>query len=407
MDQSTAEPVTANVDGWTVQSSSMHRPSEAELTEAISDSPPVVAAPPPAEPAVQPPAEDAAVVPPPAADAAPPVPTPPPAVSPAVQARIDKSIRAQRDAERDRDAARYRAEQLEREIASLRTAPPLAAPPVAPPAAPPATDPAAAAAAAPPTPPPAAGDTAQEPQWAEFEARGESWEDYQKAWRTWNHETTVAAATAAAQATVKERLEQAAKTDAAARHKHDTEIRFQARMDAMRAKNPDYDQLVAANEDLLAPLNSPYLEHLMLYTNDGADILLDIVRDPAAAAVLAEFKPTRAVVDAIGMSGAPRALLAHFAAHPDEMNSLIASSDPRTVFMTLGSLEARLTGAKSSASPGAVPATTPRPAPPLRPVAGVSTTAGAGSTAPGDDEPFGPEYVRKGNRADAERRRGL
>jgi hypothetical protein len=395
MDPTAAEPVTAEVDGWTVQSSSMNRPTETELKESLDGTPPPDGETPVETPPVEPAAPETPVV-----DPAAPVAPKPKGVAPELQARIDKSVRAQREAERDRDAARYRTEQLEREIATLRSAPPPVVP-VAP--APSAADPAAVPPTAPVAAAPPAG--APEPLWADFEAKGESWEDYQQAWRTWNHQTTVAAATAAAQATVKERLEVAQREEAATRHQRDTESRFQARLDLMRAKNPDYDELVAANGNTLDALNSAYLEHLILYTNDGAEILLDIVRDPAAAAVLAEQKPTRAIVDAIGLSDNPRALLGYFAQHPEEMQRLNAATDARAVFMTLGSLTARLTGAPSAASPGVVPATPLRPSPPLRPVAGVSTTAGAAASP--DDVPFGPEYVRLGNRADTERRRGL
>lgn len=395
-------PVSAEFDGWTIQSASKSAPmTEAALKESLGATPEQAKAPAPAATPDPPAAETGDDAPAPPAVAVttdtPAAPAAPPKDKRDPEKRIGDITGKWRSAERERDAERTRRESLERELTELR-AKATAPPPVA------ETKPTAA--------PVTAGKPA--PDWDQYEADGKSWKQYTLDHNAWSAEEMDRRANAAAEATAAklqaEFKAQRDKSDADRKQlaqdieEQAVQRQHQARMAKARAKYADLDTLVHQN---LADLDSPFLRDVIVSTDEGAELLYHLASKPDEAHILAQLQPSQAVGDAIRDADSPLRLLSHFAQHPDEF-SRINALPPQRALLALGRLDRQLEDARPGPSPTPVPPPVTRAAGPIRPVVPAPTT-GSGSRVSVDDLAFGPDYVHQANKAeaDARKRRGL
>lgn len=405
-------PVTVEQDGWILSSGSSHAPTEADLKAALNDADvpaaakPVVedpATPAVVEPAAEPPVEEVAAAgetpaveePPaagdePAADAVATTPAKLPKKHYRTQLRIDRLTAEKSALDAQLTEERRQREQLQRDLEAARRGD-----------TPVVTEPEKPAVAEP------------RPMWqgaTGMEAQGKSYEEFLEAVDAWRDKDNARVVKAQVDAT----LEAARQKDKDERTRTETETStrqaaeaYQARIVAARVKHPDFDAVITEN---LADLpSSPMVNALVTQTDEGAEILYHFATHPDVAEIVAEFEPTRPMMDAFLDSKTPLKLLSHFAQHPDEFHRL-TTLRPVSVIREIGALEAQLGVAPRTGSTPVVPAVT-RAAPPLRPVAGgAQRPNGAKPTTTAADIEFGPEYIAAANREEAatdRRRRGL
>lgn len=379
-------PETATIvtdDGWTTASA-----SSPALKQAVADAAAPAA---PAAPVQTPPAPPAAE----ATPAAPVVEGDKPAEAEAAQAkpkrnpvpRINELTGKWRNAEGELAAERTRTASLEQELATLRSA----------------QSPAPTAPAPDPVKP--------APDWDAYEADGKSWKEFEKDRTAWfnaevDRRSTVAAERAAAKVQESIKAEQAKdaedrKTQAKTAADAERQAKHKARIDKAREKYADLDELVAQN---LEDVKSPFLFGLIQNTDEGGEILYHLASKPDEAHLLAQLDPSPAMAAAMTEHDHPLRFLSYFAQHPDEF-SRINDLSPARALLALGRLDKQIEDA--SRGPSSTPAPPPmtRAAGPIRPVVQPpSTGPGARGSSPSDLE-FGPEYIRRQNKIEADRKR--
>src|SRR3990167_2349222 len=306
---------------------------------------------------------------------------------------------------RDVDALTYQKHQAQRELDDLTAkAASLRAGLQPAPAAPPAPRPAPAAEADPgPMPePPKYRDFATD---EEFAAAETTWRTAMGAWQTARDTALEQRITGG----IDSRLT-AAQAEAPARR---AEAAMAQRLDAARAKHPDWAEKTAALRDLRSAwydpathgpaTATPFLSDLAQHhTADGAELLPWLWADPARAQVLADLRPTRPLRDALVLAPSILPLLEFFAT-PDGTRAFedLKRMHPIRMNHALGALSARLT----AASPGPAPAAhvMTKAVPPAKPPAGTPGARRDG-TPPGPDT-FDNWYAAEDARELAERKR--
>lgn len=379
---SMARPVSsASVDGWDVESSSAEQPSNEQLAARLRDEPE------PATTTAATPESDGLDD---DGDDAPDRETP---ANGTEQPKKKKLTAAERKAvlqaefnalTRQREDARraFEAEEAERQRARAARLEPSKAEPVAD--------------KVPDTPAEAAKlEVADgQPDWDDYEARGETFSKYQKDLRAFFKTEAVKEARLAATSVVTSMLASSKEQELAAAE----EAREDARREAAAKKYPDWAEKVAAN--LADVPQTAFMATVVRRHPAGMDLLYQLAEHPAEAKILATLEMTRPIMDVIKESDDPAPLLLYFARHPEE-HARIAHLEPPRQLLALGRLSAHLSdeGANTGSPTPTPPVTSARP--PIRPVGATRSAGGAR----GDDEDldFGPEYVRR----ETERQRTL
>ena len=366
-------PVTAEHDGWTMQSASVGVRQEKTVTpesmleevreaEAPTGDDAAPAADPDAPPAEAAPATDKPAEPPKKKTAA------------ERQAELQAQINA---LTRSRHELRRAVEAEEARLAKLKA------------------DQAAPAA-------PAASDDG--PTWAAFEAEGKSWDEYATAWRAHVKAEALREGKAEAARLVDERLQQQQAQTA-----EQTALEaYRARLATVKATRPDFQDVVDAG--LGDVPQTPFMTAFVMDHPKGPDVLYQLAQAPEVAHTLATISPsfTDVIWQVVKDETDPYPLLQYFAQHPDEVASLVAAP-ARTALLALGKLSARLSplspdGANASRTgTPSVAAVTRAPAP-IRPVGGTRSSGGPPTNLV--ELPI-EDYVREANRQEREQRRRL
>lgn len=340
------QPVTAEHDGWKIESASAQPVTPAELVQRMGGpeapavvEPPKVETPPAAEsdePVVADKPAAAVVAAPAVADPAAP-PAKPKKADP--QARINEATRLRHAAERETAAATARAEAVQRELEAERAknAPP---PVVAKPAV-----------------------ELVEPKEDDFETYGA----FQTALRAYDRAVITAEADARIARTLDERdakAREASSADRLARAHAQRVAAFNDRLDAARTEHADLDAII----DTPIPLSAPM-----------KDIIVD-----------SEVGPQMWI---------------YLHGHPEECER-IARLHPLIAIREMGGIEREIKLQRAAHSgPAAVAPPISRARPPLKPGAGSVPTASASETRVDTiATPFGPEWIRAENRREQARR---
>lgn len=129
-----------------------------------------------------------------------------------------------------------------------------------------------------------------------------------------------------------------------------------ARLDAAKAKHPDWDTVKESFADLRSswydpakhgPSSTPFLVDLaMNNVDEGAELLHWLGSHPDEAQVLADLQPTRALRDALVMAPSPIALMAHFATDAGQNDwNAIKVMHPIRAAQAVGALSAQVAAA--------------------------------------------------------------
>ena len=161
------------------------------------------------------------------------------------------------------------------------------------------------------------------------------------------------------------------------------------RLEAARAKHPDWDEKATALRDIRSswynpehhgqvrtPFLSDLAQSLMASNNEeGAELLHWLGSDPARAQQLADLLPTRPLRDALVMAPSVIPLLEHFAT-PDGATEFEAlkGMHPVRLFQAVGAISARLSAAPRGSAQPAHPITAASPA--VKPPVGTAGVRG-------------------------------
>jgi hypothetical protein len=241
--------------------------------------------------------------------------------------------------------------------------------------------------------PPAPPQLANKPQWAKYEEEGKSYEDFLDDRAEYDRQQTIAI--------TRHELQQREKAayDRAREAQQHTLIEQHAqahdkRINDAAQKHEDFFEVVQKNLSDIP--DNPFLVDVIQHHDQGAEILYHLAQNPDEARVLSTSRMSQPVGDAIAMSDSPVLLLSHFAQHPQELDRL-NRLHPATALVALGELKAQLAAAKD----GSATTEISNAKPPIRPVGGGRTTAPKNP----DDLPFGPEWIRRENQRDRERKK--
>ena len=225
-----------------------------------------------------------------------------------------------------------------------------------------------------------------EPDWDNYEEAGKTFSQYQKDHSAWLRKVMTAEADARAERKAgeilsAERERMMAVADVA---------RQEARLDAIKAKKPDFEERVAANLDDVP--QTPFMAAVVRNHAAGYELLDYLADHPAEAQILATFQWTRPMMDAVKASPDPTPLLSYWANHP-QAQARVAHLEPVPALMALGRLAAELSGpGANTGSPRQTPPVTAAK-PPIRPL---GATRSATDASRDEDEPeFGPAYVKR------------
>jgi len=234
---------------------------------------------------------------------------------------------------------------------------------------------------------------ANKPQWAKYEQDGKSYEEFLDDRAEYDRQQTIALTRqelaerekATADRVRQSRVNAIVEQNAEA---HDRRINEAAQ------KHEDFFEVVEKNLSDIP--DNPFLVHVIQHHDQGAEILYHLAQHPDEARVLSTLKMSQSVGDAIGMSDVPAQLLSHFAQHPQELDRLNRLR-PEVALVALGELKAQI----GAANYGSARSGISNAKPPIKPVGGGRSSPSKGA----DDLPFGPEWIRKENQRDRERKK--
>ena len=205
------------------------------------------------------------------------------------------------------------------------------------------------------------------PVYAEFETDA----DYAAAVKTWRTETAAwqAARDTRLTSSVTEQVEARFKQERADRAAADQDRAVMARLAKIHTTHPDFAEKAAANA-ALEQVASPFLHDMITNTEDGPELLYDLVSDPEMALALGALElPTRPLADAVRSSPQMRTLIHYFATDDGaEEFQRLRMLQPVAVIREIGRLEARLEAADRGPAPLARPITSAIP--PAKPPVG-------------------------------------
>lgn len=362
-------PSTAEVDGWEVESSSVNQPTNSDLVERLQG--PTAETTPTHPDAIDEDHDDAPDVPEPVEPQAQPKRKLTAAERKAVlQAEINAATRRKHEALRAAEEAEARAARAMRETVKPE--------PVK-------------------TESPAPDGEATEPDWDEYESRGEAFTKWAKDHAAWVERRTSTRAMEEARQAAREVAEQRIREEAERAAQSADAARYSARLANIEEKYPDFQEVVAANlADEAATPATPFIEEVVRKHPMGPELLYHLARHPSEAQVLAAFTQhgvPRPLYDAVRTSPDPVPLLSFLANHQDAYERF-QRLDPPSQLLALGQLreQLRATGANTGSPVPARPVTAAKP--PIRPL---GATRSASTSQDPDELPFGPEYVAREN----------
>jgi hypothetical protein len=243
--------------------------------------------------------------------------------------------------------------------------------------------------------PPPASTLGPKPEWDKFEADGKSWKEYEDAKDAWLEAKAEEKATARIKSEIAS-IEDRRLSDAQRAREAEIAQRYAAKMDAVHAKYPDFAAQVDAN--LAGVQTSGFMKAILVHHAQGGEVLYHWARHPHQAEIIATFRPTRPIMDAVATAEDPIPLLSHFAEHRAEFEAL-TQMPPARQLLELGRLQQRLEGASRTSDPPSR-SSVKSPAPPFRAMGGTAAAVSDSSETTGDDF---ADWVRAENRRQAQR----
>jgi len=239
-------------------------------------------------------------------------------------------------------------------------------------------------------PPPQA---ANKPQWAKYEEAGKSYEEFLDDRAEFDRQQTIAITRRELEERERAGYERARQAQFHATIEQNAEA-HDKRINEAAQKHEDFFEVV--NKNLSDIPDNPFLVDVIQHHDQGAEILYQLALNPDEARVLSTLQPSRPVADAIRMSDTPAEMLLYFAQHPQELVRL-NNLHPARALVALGELKAQIGAAKDGSARSGIS----NAKPPIRPVGGGRSS----SSKSADDLPFGPEWIRKENQRDRERKK--
>jgi hypothetical protein len=234
---------------------------------------------------------------------------------------------------------------------------------------------------------------ANKPVWAKYEEEGKSYEEFLDDRAEYDRRQTIQLTRSEIEAREKAAYERA-------RSQHQQSLidahaeAHDKRIEAAAQKHEDFHEVVQKNLSDIP--DNPFLVDVIQHHEQGAEVLYHLAHHPDEARVLSTLKMSQPVGDAICLSDTPVELLSHFAQHPQELDRL-NHLHPANALVALGELKARIVAAKDGSATSEIS----NAKPPIRPVGG-----GRSSTQKNpDDLPFGPEWIRRENQRDREKKK--
>ena len=308
------------------------------------------------------------------------------------QERIDELTGQRHSVERDLAAERARREALEARLDTLErgTTPAAAAGATTQPAASVSHVSASVAAAPMPTPPKYLDFESDEA----YQAALTAWNGAMASWQTSREE----ALATRLRADLDQRFDTERQT--AIRMAHEAAVNERAR--AMHAAHPDFAEHLEANAEVFNEIKSPFLQDIVVSTDEGFELLNDLARTPAVALALGALPlPSRPLADAVRASPQARAIMKHFASDEGRLDFMrLRALHPVRVLAEIGRLEARLEAAVSGPASEGVTHPITQASPPAKPPGGTPRPRGAPaspSAAPTDsfEDWYAAEQKRK------------
>ena len=234
---------------------------------------------------------------------------------------------------------------------------------------------------------------ANKPVWAKYEEAGKSYEDFLDDRAAYDRAQTIALTRNELAAREKAGYERARQAQFNATIEQNAEA-HDKRINQAAEKHEDFHELVQKNLSDIP--DNPFLVDVIQHHDQGAEILYQLAQNPDEARVLSTLQPSRPVADAIRMSDTPAEMLLHFAQHPQELDRL-NRMHPAVALVALGELKAQI----QAANHGSARSEISNAKPPIRPVGGGRSSSSKNP----DDLPFGPEWIRRENQRDRERKK--
>ena len=235
---------------------------------------------------------------------------------------------------------------------------------------------------------------ADKPIWAKYEADGKSYEDFLDARAEFDRQQTIELARKDFQAQQAEQQQHARAARQQADHDR-ARAAHNKRINDAAQKYQDFYEVVDKN--LSDVPDNPFLVDVIQSHDQGAEVLYHLAKNPDEARVLSMLDASRPVADAIKFSDQPIPLLSYFSQHPQELDRL-NRLHPASALVALGEIKAQLKAAKDGS---AATEMVSNAKPPIKAVGGGRTSTPTNS----DELPFGPEWIKRENQRDRERKK--
>ena len=234
---------------------------------------------------------------------------------------------------------------------------------------------------------------ADKPIWAKYEEAGKSYEDFLDDRAEFDRQQTIQLTRSELEQREKTAYERARAAQAQVTVERHAQAHDQ-RINQAAEKHEDFHDVVQKNLSDIP--DNPFLVDVIQHHEQGAEILYHLAKNPDEARVLSSLPMTQAIGEGIAFSDTPVELLSHFAQHPQELDRLTRMK-PATALVALGELKAQILAAKDGSARSEIS----NAKPPIKPVGG-----GRSSTPKNpDDLPFGPEWIRRENQRDREKKK--
>lgn len=235
----------------------------------------------------------------------------------------------------------------------------------------------------------------KKPVWADFEAAGKTFEEFQDA----RDEFVRAELRAELKADAEKTAEDKIKADREERAAQERQQQYRERLEATKAKLPDFDAVIA--EGLKDVPAAPFFDAMVKRHSHGPEIAYALAKDPDLAFEVSNMEPPRFVFDLIRATESAEmavAVLAHLTDNPAVYED-ICRSHPIQAAKKISRIEAGFERAHdgSRSARGISKAS-----PPTRPIGGTRSAATSRGPASADSEDI-LDYIKRENRNEARR----
>ncbi|MCC7043559.1 MAG: hypothetical protein IT183_06840 [Acidobacteria bacterium] len=240
---------------------------------------------------------------------------------------------------------------------------------------------------------PTRAELAEMPVWAEYEADGKEFKEYERDKAAWD-DKRLTDREAKIKADIAAQIEREQKLHAEQADRAAREKAYFDRIDQVRAAHEDFDDAVATISEL--PMDQHGMWQFVLQEHaKGPEVLYWLAKNPDEAKNLMDIEWTNGAAQGLMAADDPVAVTAYLAHHPDERDEILAMPRPRAI-RALALIESKLAAESAKSDPASL-STAPvtRAKAPLKAVAGTRTS---GDSRDEYDLPFA-EFVKRRNAA--------